>query len=151
MNTIITLTETRLTKNPNTKTTYIVERIEVSTVTERQHKLTTCEDTVKWFRRIGGKETVQRSYTNAGYLVTKLISTSPDKQTKIIREFNFKTIEKRNSVDFENLSLYGKFHNLQSRGLMTDEIKEKFNTYNKNECTEIAFKTLHSELNNLNK
>ena len=92
MNTIITLTETRLTKNPNTKTTYIVDSIEVSTVTERQHSLTTCDDTVKWFRRIGGKETVQRSYTNAGYLVTKLISTSPDKQTKVVREYEFKTV-----------------------------------------------------------
>jgi len=92
MNTIITLTETRLTKNPNTKTTYIVESKEVSEVTEKQHRLTTCEDTVKWFRRCGGSETVERSYTSAGYLVTKLTSTSPDKQTKVIREYKFKTV-----------------------------------------------------------
>jgi hypothetical protein len=56
----ITLTETRLTKNPNTKTTYIVESVEVSEVKKRQHNLTTCVDTVKWFRRCGGTETVQR-------------------------------------------------------------------------------------------
>jgi len=92
MATIITLTETRLTKNPNTKTTYIVDSKEVETVTEKQHKLTTCDDTVKWFRRLGGSETVQRSYTIEGYLVTKLTSLSPDRQTKVIREYKFKSV-----------------------------------------------------------
>ena len=92
MNTIITLTETRLSKNPNTKTTYIVDSKKIETVTEKQHRLTTCDDTVKWFRRLGGSETVQRSYTSAGYKVTKLISTSPDRQTKVIREYKFKTV-----------------------------------------------------------
>ena len=90
MNTIITLTETRLTKNPNT--TYIVDSKKIETVTEKQHRSTTCNDTVKWFRRLGGSETVQRSYTNAGYLVTKLTSLSPDRQTKVIREYKFKTV-----------------------------------------------------------
>ena len=92
MNTIITLTETRLSKNPNTKTTYVVDSKEVETVTEKQHRLTTCDDTVKWFRRLGGSETVQRSYTSAGYLFTKLTSLSPDRQTKVIREYKFKTV-----------------------------------------------------------
>jgi len=92
MRTIITLTETRLSKNPNTKTTYVVDSVEVSEVTSRQHSLTTNDDTVKWFRRLGGTETVERSYTSAGYLVTKLTSTSPDRQTKVIREYKFKTV-----------------------------------------------------------
>jgi hypothetical protein len=87
--TTITLTETRLSKNPNTKTTYIVDKVEVKEVTEEQHNLTTNDDTVKWFRRLGGKETVQRGYTFNGYVVTKLVSTSPDKQTKVIREYKF--------------------------------------------------------------
>ena len=85
----IILTETRLVKNPNTKTTYIVESKEVTEVTERQHYLTTNDDTVKWFRRLGGSESLERSYTNQGYKVTKLISTSPDKQNKVIREYKF--------------------------------------------------------------
>ena len=93
MNTIITLTETRLIKNPNTKTTYIVESKEVKEVTERQHNLCTNNDTVKWFRRIGGKETVERGYTCAGYNVVKLVSTSPDRQTKVVREYKFKTVQ----------------------------------------------------------
>ena len=89
MNTIkITLIETRLSKNPNTKTTYIVDSKKIETVTEKQHRLTTCDDTVKWFRRIGGSETVQRSYTCLGYVCTKLTSTSPDRQTKVVREYN---------------------------------------------------------------
>ena len=85
----IILTETRLIKNPNTKTTYIVESKEVTEVTEKQHHLVTNNDTVKYFRRLGGSESVQRSYTKQGYLVTKLVSTSPDKQNKVIREYKF--------------------------------------------------------------
>ena len=77
----------------NTKTTYIVDSKKIETVTEKQHHLTTCDDTVKWFRRLGGSETVQRSYTSAGYLVTKLTSLSPDRQTKVIREYKFKANE----------------------------------------------------------
>lgn len=92
METKIILTKTRLSKNPNTKTTYVVDSKVVSECTERQHYLTTNNDTVKWFRRLGGSETVQRSYTCAGYVVTKLISLSPDKQTKVIREYNFKSV-----------------------------------------------------------
>lgn len=86
----ITLKETRLAKNPNTKTTYTVESETVETITEKQHRLITCEDTLKWFRRLGGSESEKRSYTCAGYVVTKLISTSPDRQTKVVRQFKFK-------------------------------------------------------------
>lgn len=93
MATIITLTETRMTKNPNTKTTYIVESEDVRECTKKEHHNCTNEQTVKWFRRLGGSETVQRSYTCAGYVVTKLTSTSPDKQTKVIRKYNFKWVD----------------------------------------------------------
>lgn len=82
---MITQTKTELKKNPNTKTTYTVISKETETITEKQHHLITCNDTVKWFRRLGGKETVKRK----GYKVVKLISTSPDKETKIVREFSF--------------------------------------------------------------
>lgn len=149
MNTIITLTETRLTKNPKTKTTYIQESRKVTEVTERQHRLTTCDDTVKWFRRLGGSETVTRSYTSAGYVVTKLVSTSPDKQTKVIREFNFKSEPtKENETPFENLSLYGKYVNLNSKGKLTKEVIQMFKDYKENNSN---FTELHTELDNLNK
>ena len=86
----ITLTQTKLVKNPNTKTTYLVDSIETSEVTEREHQLATCDDTVKWFRRLGGSESVQRAYTCRGYVVVKVVSTSPDRQNKTIREYKFK-------------------------------------------------------------
>lgn len=86
----ITLTKTQLVKNPNTKTTYLVDSIETSEVTETEHQLATCDDTVKWFRRLGGSESVQRAYTCRGYVVVKVVSTSPDRQRKTIREYKFK-------------------------------------------------------------
>jgi uncharacterized protein YneR len=88
----ITLTETRYIKNPDTKTTYIEVEKKVEEIFEKEYYLTTNNDTVKFFRRIGGTETITRNYTCAGYKITKLISTSPDKQTKVVREFNFKDI-----------------------------------------------------------
>lgn len=144
----ITLTETRYIKNPNTKTTYIVESVETSEVTERQHNLTTNDDTVKWFRRLGGKETVQKGYTCAGYVVVKLTSTSPDKETKVVREYKFKDIPLPANYDFENLSLYGKYMNLNGRGKLTKEVIQMFKDYKENT---VLFEVLNNELNNLNK
>ena len=85
----ITMTRTDLEKNPNTKTTYITKEVETEELTEKAYKLITGDDTLKWFRRLGGTETAQRSYTCRGYNVTRLTSTSPDRQTKIVRTFKF--------------------------------------------------------------
>ena len=89
MNSTIFLTETRLQKNPNTKTTYIQEDQTREEITTREYRNITEDDTLKFFRRLGGTESAQRSYTCAGYLITKLTSTSPDRQNKTIREFKF--------------------------------------------------------------
>ena len=89
----IELTTTKQVKNPNTKTTYLTESKEVTTITDKEYDLITNDDTVKWFRRLGGSESLQRAYTCAGYKVYKLTSTSPDKQNKTIREFKFKTVK----------------------------------------------------------
>jgi len=86
---MITLTTTTLLKDPNTKTTYIEQGTEAEEVTMKQHGLATNNDTLRWFRRLGGTETVTRGYTSQGYLVTKLVSTSPDKEIKKIREYKF--------------------------------------------------------------
>lgn len=85
----IILNETRLIKNPSTKTTYTVEEEKTEAVTRKQYNLICGKDTLKWFRRLGGTETAQRGYTCAGYLIVKLTSTSPDKENKIIRTFKF--------------------------------------------------------------
>lgn len=92
MNTIIVLTQTEYIKNPDTKTTYIQVSKEVKEVNEKEHYLTVNENTVKYFRRLGSSESVTRNYTTSGYKVTKLVSTSPDKETKIVREYEFKNI-----------------------------------------------------------
>jgi len=86
---MITITETKLSKNPNTKTTYIRDAQKTEEITKREYNLICGDDTLKWFRRLGGSESAQRSYTCAGYVITKLTSTSPDRQNKTIREFKF--------------------------------------------------------------
>jgi hypothetical protein len=63
---------------------------EVSEITETQYNNITNDDTLKWFRRLGGTETATRGYTERGYNVVKLISTSPNKDTRVVRTFSFK-------------------------------------------------------------
>ena len=88
-NTRIELTEVRMEKNPNTKTTFDVVSESTEVITEQNYKNIVSDDTIKWFRRLGGSESVTRGYTRVGYLVTRLVSTSPDRQSKTIREFSF--------------------------------------------------------------
>tara|TARA_R110000824_G_scaffold81087_1_gene203642 strand:- start:190 stop:459 length:270 start_codon:yes stop_codon:yes gene_type:complete len=85
----IVMTQTNLTKNPNTKTTYLVEKENTEEITPTQYRNITSNDTLKWFRRLGGSETAERSYTCRGYNITTLTSTSPNKQSKTIRQFKF--------------------------------------------------------------
>ena len=86
----ITITRTKQKKNPSTKTTYFPGDTTTEQLTEREYNLLTNEDTIKAFRRCGGKEHAERSYTCRGYNIVKLTSTSPSGETKIIREFKFK-------------------------------------------------------------
>ena len=85
----ITMHQQTFTKNPNTKTTYILEEEKTDTITKEQYNNITNNDTLKWFRRLGGSETAQRGYTCRGYLITKLTSKSPYGDTKVIRTFKF--------------------------------------------------------------
>lgn len=100
---LIIETLTTLNKNPNTKTTYIQGSQEKRIVTERQYNLTTKDDTLKWFRRLGGSETAQRSYTCYGYKVYKLTSLSPDRQIKKVREYKFMALAYKEQQVFDNL------------------------------------------------
>ena len=88
----IILTESWYSKNPNTKTSYILDSKEVTEVTERQHYLTTNDEVLKSFRRAGGTETAERRYTIAGYKVTKLTSTCYNKLSKVVREYKFEKV-----------------------------------------------------------
>ena len=86
----IELTETKLEKNPETKTTYIKESEQKKVITKQQYHNITNDDTIKFFRRLGGGEHVERGYFSCGYGVYRIVSTSPDRQNKTIREFDFK-------------------------------------------------------------
>lgn len=44
---------------------------------------------IRFFRRLGGVETVQKDYTERGFLPVRILSTSPDRQTRFIRTFDF--------------------------------------------------------------
>lgn len=54
---------------------------------EDLHHKITCADTLRWFRRIGGSEYAERSYTPVGFIVTRLISTNPDRTIRRVRKF----------------------------------------------------------------
>jgi len=62
--------------------------VEEKTITEEQLKMMTSDETCRWFRRLGGSETVQRTYTAIGYVPYKLASISPNRSIKRVREFN---------------------------------------------------------------
>tara|TARA_R110002153_G_scaffold111103_1_gene252736 strand:+ start:20 stop:292 length:273 start_codon:yes stop_codon:yes gene_type:complete len=86
----ITETKQNFLKNPNTKTTYFLTSEHTKEIPAYEYKDTTSEDTIKYLRRLGGSEYVERGYTSVGYMVYKITSTSPDKQKKTIREYKFK-------------------------------------------------------------
>ena len=85
----ILMTKTRLEKNPETKTTYIEVETKTEPITEKQYHNITNNDTLSFFRRLGGCETAQKGYTAWGYNIVRLISSSPDRSIKTIREFKF--------------------------------------------------------------
>ncbi len=44
-------------------------------------------ESCKFFRKLGGTETLKRNYTCRGYMPVSLTSKSPDKETKVVWEF----------------------------------------------------------------
>ena len=43
---------------------------------------------IDFFKSLGGNERIYKNYTLAGYIPTKLVSISPDKEIKIIRKIS---------------------------------------------------------------
>ncbi len=84
----ITMKKQYFVKKLGTKNAYQLTETETETITETQYN--NIINSASFFRRLGGSCTQQRCFTEAGYKVYKDILTSPDKQTKTIREFNFK-------------------------------------------------------------
>ena len=88
MGTIILTTE-KLLKKEGTKTVFLTESKDQKTIDLDFYRNMTSESTISFFRRIGGTETITREYTSRGYTITKIVSTSPNKENKTIRTFNF--------------------------------------------------------------
>ena len=67
------------------------ETVETETkeISREFYRNATDEKAIKFFRRLGGIETVQKNYTKWGFLPVRILSTSPDRQQRIIREFDF--------------------------------------------------------------
>ena len=89
----ITLNTIEFIKNVNTKTTFLEVSNTTKIIDALQHNLLTNKDTCSFFRRLGGTETIQKNYTCAGYVCTKLTSTNPTKEIKKVRKFSFKWID----------------------------------------------------------
>ena len=63
----------------------LTETEEAHPITEEQHN--NIIEAAPFFRNLGGSETLQKSYTSAGNVVTKIISKSPDRTQKTVRTF----------------------------------------------------------------
>ena len=123
---MIILTETRHKKGEQSTTKKEI-------ITKRQFNNITSDETLKWFRRFGGSETAQRGYTSQGYNVYRLISRSPSRDCKTVRDFNFVDFPSyKAEVLFENLlkgmNQEGLFQLKRFKRLLTlDEVKQIIN------------------------
>ena len=66
---------------------WITTEIESKTISKEFYNNITDERAIRFFRNLGGIETVQRNYTKMGYIPVRILSTSPDRQRRIIRTF----------------------------------------------------------------
>ena len=66
---------------------WITTETETKTISKSFYYNMIDEKAIRFFRNLGGIETVQRNYTKMGYIPVRILSTSPDRQTRIIRTF----------------------------------------------------------------
>lgn len=71
------------------KNKYELKDYKVTYINETFYNNATCKDTVKFFRRLGGKEYSKKTNTKFGYKVIKNISTSPSGELKTVRYYDF--------------------------------------------------------------
>ena len=82
-----TVKTTRYTLKEGTKTAWTETESDTQDFTEQQYK--NCVDASPFFRRLGGSETVTKGFTRQGFLVIRIVSKSPDRTMKTVREFDF--------------------------------------------------------------
>lgn len=69
------------------KVKYKIIKEQTESLSETQYKNCVTPKTIKFFKNLGGKESVTRSYNAYGYTITKIKSISPDGENQTIREF----------------------------------------------------------------
>lgn len=65
-------------------------QVEITTIDQGRYNNIFSKETQAFFRKLGGYERASKSYTSAGYIVTRLTSISPDRTTKIVRTVKVK-------------------------------------------------------------
>ena len=63
---------------------------EITTINQKTYDNIFSKETQAFFKNLGGYERASKSYTTAGYIVTRLTSISPDRMTKIVRTVKVK-------------------------------------------------------------
>lgn len=76
-------------KKRGTKTVWFLKTTEHKTIKRSEYAKLTCNETVRFFKKIGTKETRIFGYTIHGYQCTKLTSTDSEGKTKLVRTFKF--------------------------------------------------------------
>ena len=66
------------------------ENIETGVYNREQYQNCTGDDTLRFFRRLGGSETVVRSYTSQGLIPVRITSCDPSRTIKKVRTFTIK-------------------------------------------------------------
>jgi hypothetical protein len=66
------------------------ESTETGVYNREQYQNCTGDDTLRFFRRLGGSETVVRSYTSQGFIPVRITSCDPSGTIKKVRTFTIK-------------------------------------------------------------
>ena len=82
-----TVTKTKYELKAGTKTVWIEVLTESTNLLKAYYN--NMLNSAPHMRTLGGSETLTKSYTCNGYVVTKIVSKSPCKAMKIVYEFNF--------------------------------------------------------------
>ena len=89
---IIKVTTERKTKKAGTKNAYFTESTQTEEISEREYK--NIVESAPFFRRLGGSVSQIKSFTCNGYRVIQDTATSPNRESKTVRKFEFLYINK---------------------------------------------------------
>ena len=85
---LTTKTYKRTESGKNWKTKAL--EVEITTINQETYDNIFSKETQRFFRSLGGYERATKTYTRVGYIVTSLVSISPDRTTKIVRTIKVK-------------------------------------------------------------